>query len=66
MFIVCEICGKEIFENHIEFHMAEHVGMNVILRMMQNNQEEKSDENSTKDQHLDLLLNRIGFRRSVI
>ncbi len=68
MFLSCEVCGEDVFIDHFEFHMAEHVGMGTALQLFRHNQEEKRQEEAqgSGSTSLELLLHRIGFRRRLL
>lgn len=69
MFLSCEICGEDIFVDHFEFHMSEHIGMGTALQLFRHNQEErekKEDGTFSVVSGLELLVHRIGFRRRLL
>ena len=72
MFLSCEVCGEDIFADHLEFHMAEHVGMGTALQLFRHNQEEKKKGSSEGEVlpfaigTIELLVHRIGFKRRLL
>lgn len=43
LFIECAFCQKTVFVNHIEFHMAEHIGINGTIELFKTERKEEEE-----------------------
>ena len=54
LFIKCEFCQETIFVNHLEFHMAKHLGINGTIELFKT-QRRQEEEELAKQMEKDVL-----------